>query len=338
MGKWFDGTGLEEDVVVSTRIRIARNLKDYKFPQMMSLEESERLTQKVLGAMKGISKDGNYRFVRISNLEPLERRIFIEEHLVSPGLIQRVDKGSFLLREDENITIMINEEDHLRIQVLLPGLDFEKGWELCNDVDDFLESTLKFAFDEDFGYLTSCPTNVGTGLRVSAMVHIPSLVMTKYVQGLIQGLNKIGLVARGIHGEGTKVIGNLYQISNQTTLGESEEETIDKLRNIIYQIAKRERDARDSLLKNKKLEIEDKIFRSLGILKHSRLISSNEAISHLSNVRLGMEMGIINDIDYNKITKLMIEIQPASIQKTTRGELNKEERDSKRASLIRRLI
>ena len=338
MGKWFDGTGLEEDVVVSTRIRIARNLKDYKFPQMMSLEESERLTQKVLGAMKGISKDGNYRFVRISNLEPLERRIFIEEHLVSPGLIQRVDKGSFLLREDENITIMINEEDHLRIQVLLPGLDFEKGWELCNDVDDFLESTLKFAFDEDFGYLTSCPTNVGTGLRVSAMVHIPSLVMTKYVQGLIQGLNKIGLVARGIHGEGTKVIGNLYQISNQTTLGESEEETIDKLRNIIYQIAKRERDARDSLLKNKKLEIEDKIFRSLGILKHSRLISSNEAISHLSNVRLGMEMGIIDDIDYNKITKLMIEIQPASIQKTTRGELNKEERDSKRASLIRRLI
>ena len=140
MGKWFDEAGLEEDVVVSTRVRLARNLKDYKFPQMMNIEESEKLTQEVLNAMKNLSHNGNYKFIRISNLEPLERRAFIEEHLISPGLIQRPDRGSFLLREDQNITIMINEEDHLRVQVLLSGLNLEEGWKLCNEIDDFLES------------------------------------------------------------------------------------------------------------------------------------------------------------------------------------------------------
>lgn len=338
MVKWFEETGLEEDVVVSTRIRVARNLEDYKFPQMMSIEESEKLTQEVLNTMKDLSHNGNYKFIKISNLEPLERMIFIEEHLISPGLIQRPAQGSFLLREDENITIMINEEDHLRIQVLLPGLNFEEGWDLCNEIDDFLEGTLNFAFHEDFGYLTSCPTNVGTGLRASAMVHIPSLVITGYINSLVQGLNKIGLAVRGIHGEGTKAIGNLYQISNQTTLGEEEEETIEKLKNVIYQIINKERDVRNNLIGRRKNEIEDKVFRSLGILKYSRLMTSREAMAHLSNVRLGKEMGIINDVDYNEITKLMIQIQPASIQKNVYKELTKEERDARRADLIRELI
>ncbi len=170
------------------------------------------------------------------------------------------------------------------------------------------------------------------------MVHIPSLVITGYVDSLIQGLNKIGLAVRGIHGEGTKAIGNLYQISNQTTLGEGEEEIIEKLRNVIYQIINKERDVRNNLLINKTKEVEDKVFRSLGILKYSRLMTSREAMAHLSNVRLGKEMGIIDDIDYNKIIKLMIDIQPASIQKTANKELNKEERDTRRAGLIRELI
>ena len=338
MGKWFEEAGLEEDVVVSTRIRVARNLKDYKFPQMMNIEESEKVTQEVLNAMKSLAHNGNYKFIRISNLEPLDRRIFIEEHLISPGLIQRPDQSSFLLREDENITIMINEEDHLRIQVLLSGLNFEEGWNLCNEIDDFLEETLNFAFHEEFGYLTSCPTNVGTGLRASAMVHVPSLVITGYINSLVQGLNKIGLAVRGIHGEGTKAIGNLYQISNQATLGEEEEEIIEKLKNVIYQIINKERDVRNNLIGSRKKEIEDKVFRSLGILKYSRLMTSREAMAHLSNVRLGKEMGIINDIDYNKITKLMVQIQPASIQKGIDKELTKGERDARRASLIRELI
>lgn len=261
MKKWFEEYGLEEDVVVSTRIRMARNLENYRFPQMMRIEESEKLTQEILNAMKDLSNNDNYKFIRISDLTPLERITFIEEYLISPGLIQKLDYGSFFLREGENITIMINEEDHLRIQVLLPGLNFEEGWKLGNKIDDFLESTLNFAFHEDFGYLTSCPTNVGTGLRASAMVHIPSLVMTGYINNLIQGLNKIGLTVRGVYGEGTEAAGNLYQISNQITLGEEEEEIIEKLKNVIYQIITKERDIRNSLMDKRKSEMEDKVFR-----------------------------------------------------------------------------
>lgn len=338
MTRWFDGSGLEEDVVVSTRIRIARNLDNYRFPQRMSIEESEKLTQEVLNAMKDISNNHNYKFIRISNLTPIERVSYMEKHLISPGLIQRSDLGSFLIRDDEVITIMINEEDHLRTQVLLPGLNFEEGWEYNSHIDDFLDSNLNFAFHEDFGYLTACPTNVGTGLRASAMVHIPSLVMSGHVGDLIQGLNKIGLAVRGLYGEGTEALGDLYQISNQITLGEEEEKIIGKLKNVIYQVINKERDIRENLMSRQKDQLENRVFRSLGALKYARIISSNEAMNHLSNVRLGMELGIIKDIHFRDITKLMIEIQPASIQEKFNMELSKSQRDVKRATMIRKRL
>ncbi|NMB07721.1 MAG: protein arginine kinase [Tissierellia bacterium] len=338
MGKWYEGTGPEEDVVISSRIRIARNVQDYRFPQEMGIEESENLTQEVLNGVKNIPNNDNYKFIRIGNLSPVERMVYIEEHLISPGLVQNIDKGSFLLREDENISIMINEEDHIRIQVLLPGLNLEKGWQFCDEIDDYLENSIDYAFHEDFGYLTACPTNVGTGLRASAMVHIPSLTMTGHINSLVQGLNKIGLTVRGIYGEGTEAVGNLYQISNQTTLGEKEERIIEKLKSVIYQIIERERDIRNSLLSKKRIEIEDMIMRSLGILKYSRKISSKEAMKHLSNVRLGMEMGIIKDMDFKSISKLMIDVQPAGIQKNKEQNMSKAERDIERAILIRKSI
>ena len=338
MNKWYEKSGSEEDVVISTRIRIARNLENYRFPQRMKVDESEKLTQEVLNVMKDLSNNGYYRFIRISDLTSLERILFVEEHLISPSLMQKLDYGSFLLRDDEKVTIMINEEDHLRTQVLLSGLNFEKGWKLVDEIDDFLESKLSFAFHENFGYLTSCPTNVGTGLRASAMVHIPSLVMTGYINNLIQGLNKIGLTVRGIYGEGTEVIGDLYQISNQITLGEEEEEIIEKLKSVIYQIISKEREIRNNLFLKRKNEMEDKIFRSLGLLRNSRIMSSREAMRHISNVRLGREMGIITDVDYKKMTELMIEIQPAGIQRDVNMELTKEERDIRRATLIRKSI
>lgn len=335
MTTWFEGSGIEEDVVVSTRVRIARNLDNYRFPQRMSIEESEKLTQEVLNAMKNISNNHNYKFIRISNLSPIERVSYMEKHLISPGLIQRADLGSFLLRDDQVVTIMINEEDHLRTQVLLPGLNFEEGWKYSNDIDDFLDGILDFAFHEDFGYLTACPTNVGTGLRASAMVHIPSLVMSGYVGNLIQGLNKIGLTVRGLYGEGTEALGDLYQISNQITLGEEEEKIIEKLKNVIIQVINKERDMRESLFNNQRYQLENMVFRSLGILKYARFISSKEAMSHLSNVRLGMEVGIIKDMKFSDITELMIEIQPATIQKKLNLELDNERRDIERANIIR---
>lgn len=328
----------QEDVVVSSRVRIARNIQGYRFPQEMSMEEAENLTQEVLNGVKNIPENANYKFIRIGNLSPIDRMAYIEEHLISPTLIKNANKGSFLLRQDKNISIMINEEDHLRIQVFLPGLNFEQGWELCNKIDDHIEDSVDYAFHEDFGYLTSCPTNVGTGLRVSAMVHIPSLTSTGHVNNLVQSLNKIGLTVRGIYGEGTEAVGNLYQISNQITLGEKEERTIEKLKNIIYQVIEKERHIRKNLLTRQGVEIEDRIMRSLGILKYSRKISSQEAMKHWSNVRLGIEMGIIKDIDFKTMSKLMINLQPASIQKIKGLSLNKDERDMERATLIRETI
>lgn len=338
MAKWIEGNGQYKDVVVSTRIRIARNLDNYRFPHKMSVEESERLTQEILDVMKNIPSDVSYKFYKINALTLTDRIAYIEEHLISPGLIQKPDHSSFLLRDDEKATIMINEEDHLRIQVLLPGLNFEEGWNGINQIDDFLEGYLEYAYNDRFGYLTACPTNVGTGLRVSAMVHIPCLSMIGHVDDMIRGFNKIGLTVRGIYGEGTEAAGDLYQISNQVTLGEDEEEIIRKLKNVIYQIINKERYVRDDLLKKKRYEIEDKIFRSYGLLKYARKISSKEAMKHLSNVRLGKEMGIIKDMEFKQIESLMIEIQPGSIQRIFKRELDDNERDIMRAKHIREKI
>lgn len=331
--KWLDGIGNDEDVVVSTRLRIARNMVNYKFPNFMTMDESEFVTEEILNAMKG--REDIYRFYRIKDLSELEKAVFVEEHLISPNLAQSTNNGSFLLRDDEKATIMINEEDHIRIQVLLPGLNIEEGWKISSIIDDNLEEKIEYAFHDKFGYLTSCPTNVGTGLRASVMVHLPALSITGHLNAIIDGLGKIGLTVRGLYGEGSKALGHLFQISNQTTLGEREEDIIKKLNKVIYQIVERERSTREFLLDKKRLQIEDKVFRSFGILNYSRLITSKEAMLHLSNVKLGSDMGIIKDIKPKDIMRLMIDIQPASIQTNFQKDMLKDERDMSRAQLIR---
>lgn len=333
MTKWLDSVGTDEDVVISTRLRIARNISNYKFPDFMAMDESQAVIEEVLNAMKD-NKD-IYRFYRVDDLSELERVELVEDHLISPRLAKSSKNGGFLLREDEKSTIMINEEDHIRIQVLLSGLNTHDGWEICSEIDDHLEKNIEYAFHEKFGYLTSCPTNVGTGLRASVMVHLPCLSMTGHINTIIDGLGKIGLTSRGIYGEGSKALGHLFQISNQTTLGENEEEIIKKLNRVVLQIVARERSTRGYMLDKKKIELEDKIFRSLGILNYSRLISSTEAMTHLSNVKLGCDVAIINSINPKDIVKLMIDIQPANIQRNSNKEMTKDERDIYRAQIIR---
>lgn len=337
MTKWLDGCVEDQDVVISSRIRVARNISKYKFPLYMSLDESDRLTNDVLNSMID-TDNSSYKFYRVRDLTPRERMGYIEEHLISPELIKKLDKSSFLLREDEKVIIMINEEDHIRVQILLPGLKLQEGWQLCSVIDDHLESRLKYAYDEKLGYLTACPTNVGTGLRASVMVHLPCVSMTGHISTMIEALRKIGLTVRGIYGEGTNAIGNLYQISNQTTLGETEEEIIDKLNRVIHQIITRERNTRNFLKEKRKNEIEDKLYRSLGILSYSRIISSNEAMNHLSNVKLAYDMGYLTDAKLKDIIKLMVEIQPATIQNSIDKEITSEERDLYRANLIRKFF
>lgn len=336
MTKWLESLGEDEDVVISTRLRIARNIDKYKFPHIMNIEESDALTEEVLEAVK--NSEDIYKFHRIRDLPDMEKLVFVEEHLISPSLLKTLEKSSFLLREDEKATIMINEEDHIRIQVLLSGSNMEEGWRICSEIDDLLESKINYAFHEEFGYLTSCPTNVGTGLRASVMVHLPCVAMTGHLNIMMEGLRKIGLTVRGIYGEGTEGLGHLYQISNQTTLGEQEENIIRKLNKVIYQIVNRERSTRNYLMDKNSLELEDKIFRSLGIIRYSRMISSKEAMLHLSNVKLGCDMGIVNGMDSKGIIKLMVEIQPASIQRNLGKDMTKEERDKNRSQIIRNCL
>ena len=336
MTKWLEDLGQDEDVVISSRIRIARNLENYKFPNVISHDESEKLTEEILEAIKGSEK--KYEFHRIRDLSELEQLVFVEEHLISPSLLSDKKNSSFLLREDERVTIMINEEDHIRIQVLLSGSNMGEGWKICSEIDDLLESKLNYAFHERLGYLTSCPTNVGTGLRASVMVHLPCITMAGQLNVIMEQLRKIGLTIRGLYGEGTKGLGHLYQISNQTTLGENEENIIKKLNRVIYEVVNRERSTRNYLMEKNNLLLEDKIFRSLGILKYNRMISSNGAMFHLSNVKLGCDMGIIDHMDSKSIIKLMVEIQAANVQKKLNKSMRKEERDINRSIIIRNTL
>ncbi|MBW4827801.1 MAG: protein arginine kinase [Clostridiaceae bacterium] len=338
MVKWLNDEGLEDDVVISSRIRIARNIEGIRFPQSTNNEEAEKITKNILEAVKNSNKNANYKFFEIGRLSSLDKNVLIEKHLISPNLIQKPDMSSFLLRDDEKVTIMINEEDHLRLQILLPGLNLEEGWKLCSSIDDELEEYLDYAFDERFGYLTSCPTNTGTGLRASVMLHLPSLVLTGYANNIFQAVSQIGLTVRGLYGEGTKALGNIFQISNQTTLGETEEEIIQKLKNVVIQIINKEREIRENLLGTRSLEIENKVLRSLGILKYSRIISSEESMKLFSDVKMGIDMGIIKNIESKDIINLMMLTQPAILQEYFKEDLSVEERDIKRSELIREKI
>jgi protein arginine kinase len=337
MSKWLEGSGSDNDIVISSRIRLARNIEDVKLPQFMDIDEAKKLTHMVANAVTNNSStpSKDYELYEIEKISPLDRSVLVEQHLISQSLLEKPKISSFLLKKDEKVTIMVNEEDHLRIQVLLPGLNLEQGWSICNKIDDLLEEKLKYAFDERFGYLTCCPTNVGTGLRASVMVHLPCLVITGYINKVLQAVSQVGLTVRGLYGEGTGALGNIFQISNQTTLGESEEEIIQKLKSIVLQIIMQERETRNSLLSSKRLEVEDKVYRSLGVLQNSRIMTSKESMKLLSDVRMGIEMDIIKDIDINVINHLLINTQPAGIQKTSDSELTTIERDAKRAEIIR---
>ncbi|MFA5524349.1 MAG: protein arginine kinase [Tissierellales bacterium] len=340
MINWLEGKGKEKDIVLSSRIRLARNIEGAKFPHLMTVEEAKKVIKNVEDAIISNNEipENEFDLYEIDKLSPLERNIFVEKHIISPSLLEKPNGSAFLLSKDTRVTIMVNEEDHIRIQVLLPGFNIEEGWKVASETDDLLESNLRYAFDERFGYMTCCPTNVGTGLRASVMVHLPGLVLTGYINQVLQAVSKIGLTVRGLYGEGSSALGNLFQISNQTTVGESEEDIIQKLRSIVLQIITKERYAMLSLLNNRKVEIEDKVFRSLGILQNSRIISSKESMELLSNVRMGINMNMIKNVDLNTIGNLMIETQPANIQNQSDYELTVGERDIKRSEIIREKI
>jgi protein arginine kinase len=341
--KWMEGSGPHNEIVISSRIRLARNFKEVNFPHQLEAAAAKKIVAQVEQAI-GLEDEGNVElqqklyFIPLDSSHQLEQQILMERHLISPHFIeQKIPKG-FVVNADDSISIMVNEEDHLRIQCLYPGLQLEKAWTMADKVDDYLEHTLDYAYNEELGYLTVCPTNVGTGCRASVMLHLVGLVLTGQLNKLFTALSQIGLTVRGIYGEGTEAKGNLFQVSNQITLGTKELEIVNNLEAVTKQLVAQENQAREFLLKESGKKLEDRIYRALGILSFARVISSNEAIHLLSDVRLGVDLGLIKGVDRKVLTELMVLTSPGYLQKNAGNILSAEERDIRRADVIRERI
>jgi protein arginine kinase len=313
---WIKEKGPFSDVVISSRVRLARNIASLPFAPLVDNKVSEqiinRVRKSIMESNSALSRD--FRFIALKDISPVQQNMLVEKHLASPDLVERCEISAILINKNDQISIMVNEEDHIRMQCIFPGYQLGNTWELLSKVDDVIEESLEYSFHEQLGYITSCPTNVGTGMRASIMMHLPGLVVTKYINTILQTISKIGLTTRGLYGEGSDVIGGIYQISNQITLGPSEEEIIHNLNIATRQIIENERMARKALIESNKVEFEDRIWRSLGILTHARKLDLKEFMSLLSQVRLGVDMGIIKHIDLAVLNELMIKCQPAHLE------------------------
>ena len=336
MLNWYLQNGNESDVVISSRIRLARNLAN--FPFMTKLDKTAK--QKVEDTIKEVTPSLGYglQFMRLKDMDDITKMVLVEKHLVSPNFVlNKENTGAMLINDDENISIMINEEDHLRIQVMNSGFDLENLMNLSIELDEKIGSVLQYAYHENYGFLTACPTNVGTGLRVSVMVHLPGLARTGNITKILEVINNFGMNIRGIYGEGSKVGGDMYQISNKQTLGISEAEIVKNLKLITEKIIEQERLARKILAKDN-IELEDKVYRAFGILVNAKKISSKEARDLLSEVKLGTDLGIIKELDDLKVKKLQLYTMPANLQQYLGKQIESYERDINRAEVIKQII
>lgn len=336
---WLSGEGPAADVVVSTRVRLARNLTDAPFPTRMDGEAAGTVIARVERGVAELGDDlGPMTLHRLREIPPLQRRALVEEHLISPRLAQAAERAALVLRADEGASVMVNEEDHLRLQALASGLALEGVWDRVNRMDDALERHLDYAWSPRLGYLTACPTNTGTGMRASVMMHLPGLVMAKQDQPLFSALAKVGVAVRGLYGEGTAAYGNVFQLSNQVTLGQSEREILVSLQGVCRQVIDRERKVRGQLHRTRRVELEDRVWRAYGILTTARVMSTREAMGLLSDLRLGVDLGILSGLEGRVLNELRVQASPAVLQVIEGRDLDPAERDVRRAELIRRRL
>lgn len=337
-GEWLRGKGPDSHIVISSRIRLARNIKNFPFPNIMTPQKIQESFEIIKKAQEKSNILRSFEFIKMDELVPLDREFLLERHLLSQEHIKQPKGKALLLRKDEICSIMVNEEDHLRMQVIKSGFDLQDTWEIANKVEDEFSKNINFAYSSSLGYLTACPTNVGTGMRASCMLHLPGLVMTKRINRILELIAKLSFTTRGFFGEGTQAIGNFFQVSNQVTLGLSDAEIISNLSGVIKQLKTQESEARQYMLSKYKLSFEDRIWRALGTLKSARLIMSSETLGYLSLLRLGVDLGIIKGLDREIINNLLIIIQPAHLQKIYKKKLSHQERDYIRASLLRQRL
>lgn len=332
-GEWLRGNGPEAEFVISSRIRLARNLAQYPFPTRAddpTRAEVEGLLRERVAALP-ISLN----YINVSGLSKLDRQFLVERQLISREHSESHGSRGVAISNEENVSLMINEEDHLRIQVLHSGFALEDCWDEINRIDDAIESNVAYAFSDTLGYLTSCPTNVGTGIRVSVMLHLPALVITKEIQKVFHALQKINLAVRGLYGEGSQAMGDFYQISNQATLGKSEDKLIANLHEVVPNIVNYEKRVRTALVKENRESLHDQVSRAYGILKNAQTISSEETMHLLSSVRMGINLGLIDDLEISTVNELFIHTQPAHLQKLRNEQLDSADRNIARARYIR---
>ena len=333
--EWLKGEGPKSNIVISTRVRMARNLDENVFFNWANDVQREKTLETIEKAVKRSNILKGSMLIRMKDTNELDRQFLVERHLMSHEHMKNTTYKGLVVEEKEIASMMINEEDHIRLQVMQSGLNIMEAWRIVDEIDTDLSHYLTFGYSNKFGYLTSCPTNTGTGLRASVMLHLPGLVLTEQIDNVYKAISKLGLTMRGFFGEGTEASGDFFQISNQVALGHSEMDILDNLEKIIQKIVSREELTRDTLKTKKNAEMVDRIARSYATLKSAEIITSRETIRLLSDVRLGIDLGFIEDINTGLINEILLLMQPAHLQKINKGSISPRERDIKRADLIK---
>lgn len=336
--EWLRGSGPNSDIVMSSRIRLARNLEGLPFSHWATKKQEKETLDSLESAAGAADLLKGALIVRMAEIDDVGKQFLLERHLISREHLSHPEFKAVIVGDKEVISVMINEEDHLRAQVMQSGFNLQECWRIASRLDDALHRKAKFAFHAEWGYLTACPTNTGTGLRASVMLHLPCLVMSKQISRVLQAITKLGMTARGLYGEGTEAEGNFFQISNQVTMGSAEEDIIDNLERIIRQVIGHEENARKTVMKQSREMLQDKIWRASGTLKSAHIINTKETMTLLSMVRLGVDMGFLTDMDRRAVNELFILTQPAHLQKIEGRPLSSAQRDVKRANLIRRRL
>ncbi len=325
-------------VVISSRIRLARNVHGVAFPQWAGDDECKRLFDRLSESLTSLSVLDDAVVLPVDELSQVDRDVLRERRLMSPEMAETGAGSGLVIAKKQRVAVMINEEDHLRMQVMRPGLDLASAWRLLNRIDSELEKRIVYAFSPKLGYLTACPSNVGTGMRVSVMLHLPGLKLLDEIERVVKGLNRMGMAVRGTFGEGSESFGNMYQVSNQTTLGVSERETVARIQDVTETLVQIEQNARARLMEQREIHVLDYINRALGLMKYAQIVSSGEALDLLSGLRLGLEFDILAGVGMNRFNELMLVTQPGHIQKAATHLLSADERDALRARLIRRKL
>lgn len=339
---WMDDDAPESDTVISSRVRLARNIAGYPFPHLLSAGAAGEILDQVSRAVQDedlVRRMGRPEVVRLSEVSKLDRQILVDKHLVSPDFVKPKSEGvrGIVLSEDERVAVMVNEEDHLRIQCLLPGLRVQDAWVLADAIDDDLEKRLDFAFRDRYGFLTACLTNIGTGLRASVMLHLPALTASGLIRDIFTAVSKLSLTVRGLYGEGTEAAGNIFQLSNQVTLGQSEEDIIGNLVSVTRQVINRERMARRHFHRQRPAVLRDRVMRAYGTLCYAHMLPETEAMQLLSAVRLGVDTGLIKGLTHRMLSELTVIARPAYLVKHG-GKLSAEDCDALRAELFRKMM